>query len=966
MRSFLLIILFLITCTVQAQHYETYTPANGLVDARVNRMVQDQWGRLLFLTRDGVSIFDGQRITNYTAVNNKALGIVNGDIQYVDGRLLLGTFGGEWISCDRNGLSSSNTSLPRLTEISGVLPCGKDEFFIFSNNGIFRHTPSGFNQLRGRTSHDSVLLCFTGNRVLSGRYMIFNRWQNDKQVMYCLDTQSLLITDSMNIPSFTLVKGKDSLIYFTNDKGVSQLDPQVLKKGQLKTIAPSFQALLPKDTAIGNIFFDNHNALWLIGVANGCWRIDMKTGERKLYGTAEGLLPGVTSCFQDRENNLWFIAPGKGVQKLRQSRYEEFSAIGSPPGANIYYCNTDERGDLFYVTAKHTWLQKGTTAHQHSPAPAPMARPVYYWNSSSWTFGDHNTLISDKGKEISLRRGALGNAAFYPSSYGVIDSTGNLLISGTHASLIRRDLTVLPAPLPYFCDNAVMTEPGNYWYFCRNNDILNYRLVKDSMVLQSRITIKELSPRYAMHWNQDSFWVATRDFGIVLLSIRGNHYHELGRITRTSGLSNNFAEVLLRINSNQVAVGTASGLDIISINGKDTLIENVASRDNHFEAVTRVVADNTGTIYSLTEGSNLYRYNPTRTIGSGFNPQVWLHKIVVNGKPYTLQENSFNYLSNNFSFSVAAPSFIDSRNILYRFELDNGSGKWQQFSNKPDFDINNLQPGDYTLTVMVRFPGRIYPDKTISYHFSIHAPFWKTWWFILSLVLLTGTLIFLAIRGFYRKKIERQKQEIDKQQAVEKERNRISRDMHDDLGSGLTKIAILSEVVKKRWNEPEKAREQLEKIADSSRELVDNLQDIIWVLNPKNDTLESLAAYIREYALKYFESIDVTVQFDYPAQFRNTRLSEELRRNVFLTIKESFNNILKHAWCNTVKVSIEEEDSRIRIKLEDDGKGFDIQAVRPFANGLKNMQNRIEQHGGHYYIDSSPGKGTVTTLEFTA
>jgi len=204
---------------------------------------------------------------------------------------------------------------------------------------------------------------------------------------------------------------------------------------------------------------------------------------------------------------------------------------------------------------------------------------------------------------------------------------------------------------------------------------------------------------------------------------------------------------------------------------------------------------------------------------------------------------------------------------------------------------------------------------------------------------------------------------LEKEQAVEKERNRISQDMHDDLGSGLTKIAILSEVVKKQISDPERAIQQLENISESSRELVDNLQDIIWVLNPKNDTLESLAAYIREYALKFFEPFGIDVQFIYPEKFGDIKLSEETRRNIFLALKESFNNIGKHAWCNKVKVCIKETNQAVGITIQDDGRGFDAARVRQFGIGLINMQHRIEQIGGQYQITSETGVGTKTKIE---
>ena len=186
--------------------------------------------------------------------------------------------------------------------------------------------------------------------------------------------------------------------------------------------------------------------------------------------------------------------------------------------------------------------------------------------------------------------------------------------------------------------------------------------------------------------------------------------------------------------------------------------------------------------------------------------------------------------------------------------------------------------------------------------------------------------------------------------------------MHDDLGSGLTKIAVLSEVAKQQLHDPSKAIEQLENIAGSSRELVDSLQDIIWVLNPKNDTLESLAAYTREYTSRFLEPSGIRAQFNFPDSFPGIRLSEETRRNIFLVIKESLNNIVKHASCHSITISLESTVDRIRMTITDDGRGFDSSLLRPFSNGLTNMKNRMQQVGGNLEINSVVGRGTTVTL----
>jgi signal transduction histidine kinase len=144
--------------------------------------------------------------------------------------------------------------------------------------------------------------------------------------------------------------------------------------------------------------------------------------------------------------------------------------------------------------------------------------------------------------------------------------------------------------------------------------------------------------------------------------------------------------------------------------------------------------------------------------------------------------------------------------------------------------------------------------------------------------------------------------------------------------------------------------------------LVDNLQDIIWVLNPKNDSLESLAAYIREYALKYFDSMDVTLLFHYPARIPVIKLTEEIRRNIFLVFKETFTNIAKHAGCSSVSVELNITGESFEFRISDNGKGFERSEVRNFANGLQNMQNRMEQAGGKFQLNAFPGRGTQTIL----
>lgn len=345
-------------------------------------------------------------------------------------------------------------------------------------------------------------------------------------------------------------------------------------------------------------------------------------------------------------------------------------------------------------------------------------------------------------------------------------------------------------------------------------------------------------------------------------------------------------------------------------------------------------------------------------------PRIFITKVQVNdsswqfGEPVRSME--LRHFQNKLFVEFAGIHYTKADQNQYAYQLEGVDANWT-VTNKNFASYANLGPGNYRLRVKAaNYAGNWSEEYVIA--LSIAPPFWRTWWFLSLAVLVAGSILVLAVRYISQRNLRERILVLEKEQAVEKERSRIASDMHDDLGSGLTKIAILSEVAKKQLTDPENAVRQLENISSSSRELVDNLQDIIWVLNPRNDSLDSLAAYIREYALKFFEPFDANVQFQYPVSVPALKLSEEVRRNIFLVMKETFNNIAKHANGKCIEVELAVDGNHIELRVTDDGKGFEVARVPAFSNGLANMRTRMEQIGGQYVINSEPGKGTVTQL----
>jgi signal transduction histidine kinase len=154
----------------------------------------------------------------------------------------------------------------------------------------------------------------------------------------------------------------------------------------------------------------------------------------------------------------------------------------------------------------------------------------------------------------------------------------------------------------------------------------------------------------------------------------------------------------------------------------------------------------------------------------------------------------------------------------------------------------------------------------------------------------------------------------------------------------------------------------LKKISESAREVIDSLSAIVWSLNPRNDGMDNLVGYLREYASEILEATPINGTFDFPAEIPTTSLSAEARRNIFLTMKEAINNTIKHSGATCVKISLSIASGRLRITIEDDGRGFVLEDLSQHGNGLANMRKRIEEIGGTFAITSQHGKGTAIHL----
>lgn len=352
-------------------------------------------------------------------------------------------------------------------------------------------------------------------------------------------------------------------------------------------------------------------------------------------------------------------------------------------------------------------------------------------------------------------------------------------------------------------------------------------------------------------------------------------------------------------------------------------------------------------------------------------PKALFEEMLVNGKPQSLTAAGKNKNNSNpQSRLVIAPGnrdvelrytaigFSAPEKIGFRYKLDGLDGAWTEALARRTAFYQHIPPGRYTFHVEACNADGDWNNQDATLAVTVLPFFWETAWFRIGVtfVLLSAfaSILSLIVRGRYKRRLAN----LQTLNAVERERLRISKDMHDHVGGMLTQMSQISDMGQDETDNQTLVKHRFERIGNQSRVAVRALDEIVWATNPRNDNLASFAEYVSRFCDEFFEYTNIRCWQEVPSDFPARTLRADIRHNVFLAVQEAFNNALKHSKCTEIWLRMKLNDTQVTLEIEDNGLGFTPDNVEPGGNGLGNMQARLSEDNGKTIIVSAPGKGT--------
>lgn len=1019
----------------------TYTTTDGLARDFVSQIFQDSNGFIWFCTSEGLSRFDGYRFTNYGTAQGLPNRLVHDFLETRRGTYFVSTgdglvlFDPEALTRrDANGEPAHGrlfTAIPfpaghtakvatvAYEDAAGTVWCGSD-------NGLYRLAggPGDWRLELVEALTDEPELAQVmdiwgdarGTLWLSTPGGIFRRDAEGRMTRFTT-------RDGLPLNGTRAVVGDGrGRLWVGTEKGLCEFESPAAE-GPLKLLRVYSRAEgLPGDIVTA-LEVTAEGELWVSfagGGGGGLARYAPQGGggpQFVTYTTAQGLSDAqVHSLGKDDAGNLWAGTESAGVMKITRSGILSY---GEPDGLKkprIAAFIDDAAGRFFVQTGDaHSVILNRLAGRGFEESRIELpSDAVLTWGWYQFTLEDDGGdwwVPTFQGLRRYAARATEGGAPagftlkhVYTERDGMCpgyafrsfeDSRGRLwfatlgkleCILSRWDSAAERFFNYSPADGLLESTPSAFAEDGagNLWMGFYDGGLVRYRGERFE-----RFTAADGVPEGFVRGlfldRERRLWVATSGGGAARADDPTSERPSFHTYTTRDGLGSDQVTCVTEDLFGRMYLGTGRGLDRLDVStGRFRHYTTADGLASNF--VNVCTADRDGVIWAGTL-RGLSRLSPLRERPRPA-PPVLVTALRIGGEPFPVSETGAREVSgltleagrNQLQIDYVGLSYAAGNVPRYQFRLEGADADWGAPSDQRSVNFANLAPGSYRFMVRaLDADGEASPRPAVV-SFRVMPPFWRRWWFVLSVALVFVVVAFAAQRMYAARRRERERADAALRSAkeerlaeLERVRKRIATDLHDDIGASLTQITILSEVARQSLTREGFQSEQLGQISAVSNELVEAMSDIVWAINPKKDHLSDLVHRMRRFASDVFTARGLRFTFDAPDAARDTTLGASVRREVFLIFKESVNNVLKHARASSVAINFRVEGGRLELVISDDGRGFE-----PFdsvtlsgeyeptdgtgGNGLYSMRRRAAEMGGSYEVRSKPDEGTTVTL----
>ncbi len=958
----------------------------GLEQNPITAVLQSRDGYLWIGTYTGLLRFDGVQFTVFNPGNSR--GLRNGRII----ELFEDDFGTVWIGHEtgevtelKNGVFTPVQFKPSRpdTSLIDINMDARGDVWILHGNGSLYRLSDGLvlgNQSKGKAG--SAVLARSDHREL---WVAVNgavsKLQNDQLVPFKFDDGEQTNFYSTILPS--------------HDGGLWTMRNGVLQKWR----DGKWVAILgtPWGTDAPLSILERRSGILVVGTLKSGLFLLNPGFEPLQFSRTNGLSHDwVRSLCEDREGNVWIGTGGGGLNLLRERR----AKILNPPDhwqgrtplttfiqGNEAWVGTEGAGLYKYNLREKTWQNFGETNGLTNSFIWSVLQSSDQLFVGTWDGG----IFLKKGNLFSKPDALAEISAPVTAFYKALD--GSLWI-GTGAGLhhykdgkligsIGNDKLVLS-------DVRAITQSadGAIWF----------GMVGGGLGRLQNGAVKQFQKRdglgsdfvQCLLADENAIWIGTGDNGICRFK-----NEKFFTINSDLGLPNNVLCSLAddglgnfwlgthrgisRVRKSELedcANGRIKGVHCLTFGSSDGLPSEICS--GGFQPNYAKTPD--GSIWFPT-AKGIVVVDPAKIKPNHWPPTVVIENFVVEGQP---TGNRTNYVigtshkplrilpgKQRFEVHYTALSFTAPSKVRFKYKLNKIESDWVDAGENRSVQFSYLPPDEYNFRVIACNNDGLWNETGASLAFTVLPYFWQTLWFRLTAIAGGATLIGFTIFGITRHKLRQKMELMQRQRAIERERSRIARDIHDDLGASLTRITMLSESM--RGELSGHAAENAEQVYRTARETTSALDEIVWAVNPKHDTLDSLASYLGRYAQSFLAATHIRCRLDVPFHVPMWSLTAEIRHHVFLAFKEALNNVVKHAAASEVKISMQLLPKGFLLCVADDGSGFKIHKAKEglvsavsengvSGNGIMNMQKRLEEIGGSCEWTFVAGKGTVVQL----